>query len=418
MIMRSHLTAFGVGAALSLVAAGALALIAPHFVDSDAEDSEHHVVNISDEGGGSFHFRDDAGKLTAEWRGDFSFAADGRSLTALEDRLEVSAKVDGAEQKAVFKKAGGRIEISAHEDDRALSGVDAQEKAADLLQIFARTSGVNADGRVKAMMAAGGKAAVLAEIGALIGGHAVGAYVGALAEEAKLTDEEIKRLTERVQTLDSDYAKRSALSALLTTQTLSDAAVAAVLAAAKTIDGDHEIRLIVADLAETEMSERNFAAAVALLDEIEGDHEIRLAASALLESDGLADAAAARALDAAAARIEGDHEMRLVIDAASGRIDAEDVAAAAIRAVGQIEGAHERRLAIDLVAGELGPQSAHWAALIDAAGAIDSDHEKRLAIEALRAQAPEDDALRGRLREAASAIASDHERRLALEALE
>ncbi|NWG91543.1 MAG: hypothetical protein HXY21_03410 [Parvularculaceae bacterium] len=417
--MRSHMIAFGVGGGLALVAAGALALIAPKFAERHDGGDGFHIVNITDGGRGSFHLKDDALDVSAEWKGDFSFAADGRSLTALTERLEVASKDQNGERKAVFENRKGAIVARAFKGDRETpAGADADREAGDLLQLFARSSGVNADSRVKAMLTAGGKARVIEEIGALVGGHAVGAYVEALAAEAALDDADVRVLAARVKGLTSDYAKRSALGALLTTQELSEASIAAIIDVAKTIEGDHELRLIVEQLAEKKISERNFAIASRLIDEIEGDHEVRLAVSALLESENLDDADAARALKAAAAKIDGDHELRLALESADERLQDGEVGGAGLAVIAAIEGDHERRLAIEDFADSLEGESPHWIGLAEAAKGVSSDHERRLAVEAIYGAAPQSSDIRAALRQVAETIGSDHERRLALEALD
>lgn len=411
--------AFGVGGGLALIAAGALALIAPKFAEGRDDGDGFHVVNITDGGRGSFHVKDEALDVSAEWEGDFSFAADGRSLTALNEKLEVSSKDASGDRKAVFENRKGAIVARVFKGDReAPAGADADREAADILQLFARSSGVNADSRVKAMLAAGGKERAIEEIGALVGGHAVGAYVEALAADTALDDAEIGVLCSRVKGLTSDYAKRSALAALLTTQDLSEASVAAIIDAAKTIEGDHELRLIVEALAEKKISERNFGIASRLIDEIEGDHEVRLAVSALLESENLSDADAARALKVAAGSIDGDHELRLALESADERLQDADVGTAGLAVIAAIEGDHERRLAIEDFADSLEGASPHWIGLAEAAKGVSGDHERRLAVEAIYGAAPQASEIKTALRQVAATIGSDHERQLALEALE
>lgn len=415
--MRSHMIAFGVGGSLALLAAGALAVIAPKFIGNDDDGEGVHIVNIGDGDRGSFHLKDDKLSISAEWKGDFAFAADGRSLTALKGGLEVKSVESGKTRKAVFENQSGKIVSAVFEnDDKATA--DADRQAADLLQLFARSSGVNAEDRVKAMLAEGGKARVIEEIGQLVGGHAVGAYIESLAGAAPLSDDDISGLAVHVKGLESDYAKRSALAALLTTQSSGEGAIAGIIDAARTIEGDHELRLIVEELADRKISERNFSVATTLIDEIEGDHEIRLALSALLESEHLSNADAARALDVAAASIEGDHELRLALESADERVADAEVGAAGLRAIAAIEGAHERRLAIEEFSSALDGPSPHWLALIDAITGVDSDHERRLALEAVASDAPDSADIRNALKKGAETIGSDHERRLALEALD
>jgi hypothetical protein len=411
--------AFGVGGGLALIAAGALALIAPKIAERGDDGEGYHIVNITDGGRGSFHLKDDALDVSAEWKGDFSFAADGRSLTALKERLEVVTKGASGARKAVFEEKNGAIVARVFKGDRELpAGAEADREAGDLLQLFARSSSVNAESRVKAMLADGGKARVIGEIGALVGGHAVGAYVETLAAATALDDADVRVLVSRVKELKSDYAKRSALAALLTTQELSEASVAEIIAAAKTIEGDHELRLIVEALAEKKISERNFAIAARLIDEIEGDHEVRLAVSALLESENLSNADAARALKVAASSIKGDHELRLALESADERLQDGEVGNAGLAVIAAIEGDHERRLAIEEVAGALEGSSPHWIGLAEAAKDVGSDHEKRLAVEAIHGAAPETSEIDAALKAVTETIGSDHERQLALEALE
>ena len=416
--MRSHLTAFGIGAGLSLLAAGALTLLAPKIIAShDGDGDGVHIINFGDGDRGSFRLKDGEQDLSAEWKGDFKLAADGRSLSALKGAFEVTSKRKGVVRKAMFTRKGETISVSTFVDDREEAAGPQSEKAAgDLLQLFARSSGVGAEDRVKAMMAAGGKAAVIDEIGNLKGSHATGAYVEALAGAADLSPGDIKTLAARIAAIDSDYAKRTAIAALLATQQLDDASIAEILTVARSIEGDHELRLIIEELAEKPMNDANYAIATALIGDIDGDHERRLAIAALLESDGQSDANIARVLKLAAEAIDGDYELRLAIEAAGDRVVGPEAGAAALLAIARIEGGHERRLAIEDVAGEFGGASPHWLALIEATATVDGDFERRLAIEAVKDDAPETDEIRAALRKAAETIGSDHERRLALEA--
>lgn len=416
--MRSHLTAFGVGAGLSLLAAGAFALIAPQVIRAKRGADGDHIVNISHGDSGSFQFKTGDRNISAEWKGDFDFAADGRSLNSLQGRLEVVSKEGGVDWKAVFEPKDGVIAARVFKDDEALdAGEAADRKAADLSQLFARTSGVGAKDRVAALIAAGGKARAIEEISALIGEHAVGAYIEALAEATALSDDDVRAITGRVKGLESDYAKRKALAALLVSQELSDAAIAEIVEAAKSIEGDHELRLIIEELADGDLGGNAFSAATALVAEIDGDHEVRLAVSALLGNAALKAGDAARLLEIAAASIDGDHEMRLVVEEAESRLAEPAVAAAVMTAIGAIESAHEKRHAIEGAAAALDDEGP-WVALIGLTTTVNGDHDRRLAIEALNSEAPETDEIRAALRKAAESIGSDHDRRLALEALE
>ena len=417
--MRSHLTAFGVGAGLSLLAAGLFALIAPKLASSTGDEDGVHIVNIGRGESGTFRIRDGRLDLEATWKGEFAFSADGRSLNALKGELAVVSKTDGVERKAVFKKRDDEIVATVNRDGAEIVAEnDAAQEAADLLQLLSRSSGVNAQSRVKAMLSEGGKERVMTEIGALRGAHATSAYVEELANAASLSQTEVASLLEKLRGLESDYAKRNALSALIRTQKLNEQSVAAALDVAGSIEADHEVRLIVEEISENDLAGRMPSLAVDLIGKIENDHEVRLAIAALLESDRVSGEAAARALALAAERIEGDYELRLAVEAAGDRIKSPPVAAAALRAIEAIEGDHDRRLAIEELAGRIGPEAEFWPAVINAAASVGGDYERRLAIEAVASSAPQREDLRAALQKAAETISSDHERRLAFEAID
>lgn len=416
--MRSHLTAFGLGAGLALLGVGAVVIAGPQFIDVEPSEGVS-ISTVSDGPTGSFQISSDGVKFSAKWRGDFAFKPDGHALQSLDESLEIERREGGKMVRAVFNSGDGAIKATLYHDGKeAPAGADADREAADLLQRFARASGVKAEERVKAIIAEGGKAAALAEIEALTSGHAVASYVEALAATVRLTDADASLLAGRAARLDSDYSKRVALTALLGADSLSAAAVADIVKAADTIEGDHELRLIVEALADNKATAAALNAAPALIARIEGDHETRLALTAMLEADKVAAADAAKALDAAVGKLESDHELRLIVEAAAGKAKAPEIAAAAVRAIEAIEGAHDRRLAIESLADELPEASEQWMALIKLASAIDGDHERRLAIETLAERAPKSDAIAAALKEAAQSIGSDHDRRLALEALE
>jgi hypothetical protein len=417
--MRSLLSAFGLGAGLALLGLGAVIIAGPRFIDVDSDgDAGVMISTIGDQSSGSFQISEGGVRFSAKWRGEFGLSADARALLKLEDHLEVERREGALSSKAVFEKSDSGIKVVLYRDGKAApAGGASDNEAGDLLQRFARASGVNADERLKAIIADGGKAAALAEIETLSSGHAVASYVEALSKIVTLTDADIATLAARVGKLESDYSKRLALSSMLVGAKPGDAALADVIAVAKTIEGDHELRLIVETLAEQKASAANLAAATALIAEIESDHETRLAVTAILESAALSAADAATAIDAAIGKIDSDHELRLIVETAAEKAASPEVAAAATRMIDAIESDHDRRLAIESLADALPAQSGAWPALVNSVKGIDSDHDRRLAIETLAAKAPDSADIADGLKKSAEAIGSDHDRRLALDAL-
>lgn len=416
--MRSHYTAFGVGAGFALLALGAVALFGSHSGGSGANGDGVHIVNFGDGDRGSFRLRDDDLDFDASWTGEFAFAADGRSLTSLDGRLEVTSNVGGVKKNAEFSDKSGVIDTRYEIDDAEQTGEAAATGAADLLQAFARASGVNAQSRIAALLATGGAPAAIDEIEKLTGAHAVGAYVEALAAETTLNSADIIRLAEIVTRIDSDYAKRRAISAMLRAGAHDEAATLALLTIAGTIEGDHELRLLVDEFSQQKFDADGFRIVMALIEQIKDGHEVRLAVGAMLASENIDNAAAARVLDLAAKKIEGDYELRLVVDAAEERLGDDAVAAAAIAALDKIGAAHDRRLAIEGLADALPKSAAVWPALAAATAGIDEDFEKRLAIEAVAEKAPANEECRKALAAAAATIGSDDERKLALETIQ
>lgn len=416
--MRSHLTAIGTGLGLAALAAIALAVAGSgkfEVVDEDGDGaSSLNVVSLGGDDRGTFRFRHEGLDLTAQWKGDFAFAADGRSLTSIDGDLEIEKKQGGVTRRAVYKGAGAAIDVTY-----AVDGKEAPaEGAGELLLEFARRSGVNAEARAKALIAAGGVKAALDEIDAASEGRGAGAYIEAIAREATLSESDLARLIARIAKIDGDYQKRTAIAAILKNQDVSAASSAALLEIARAIDGDHEKRLVIEALAEKEkLGALGGDFAVGLIADIDGDHEIRLATEALLDADSVGSDAAAALVTAALTAMEGDYESRLVVERAAARGD-DAVAAAAISGLAGIEGAHEKRLAIEAIAEKLPDGSAGWPALIAAVEAISGDHDRRLAIEALYDDMPATDDLRARLKAVAEKIGSDHDRRLALDAME
>ncbi|HNR78108.1 MAG TPA: hypothetical protein PKM48_13325, partial [Parvularculaceae bacterium] len=139
--MRSHLTAFGVGAGLSLFAAGLVALVAPKIADSVSDKDGVHVVNFGRGDNGSFHLKENGLNLSVDWKGKFDFAADGRSLSSLRGKVEIVSAEKGDKRKAVFESRGEAVEVRAYRDEKEIGSADeAEAQAADLLQLFARSS--------------------------------------------------------------------------------------------------------------------------------------------------------------------------------------------------------------------------------------------------------------------------------------
>ena len=382
--------------------------------------SIRHVVNGER---GEFRLKDDARTLSARWRGDFDLAATGDGVAALEDMLEIELEEDGAVARAVLEKQSGDsgdIETRYFLDgDEQPAGPATDAAASALVVAFLRASGVKAEARVEALLAAGGPDAVLAEIRDMDNDNAVQRYAVALSKQVEMSDAQVGALAETLQKVESDGEIQQALSAIIENQTVSAALAPLLLDAAKSIEDDHDMRKLLESLAQGPLNAEAADLAIDLYARIEGDYDLRRAAEALLENDALTDAQAARILAAAANRIEGDHDMRLVLSETAPRFS--DTAAfteAWLAGFDAIRSSNDRRLSIEDAAKHDHPAQA-WAALIEGTRAIGSDHDRRLAMQAIAERIDaRDETLAAAYRAAAEGIGSDRDRRLALEALE
>lgn len=384
------------------------------------EKSGFSIININDDSSGNFLVKSDDLDISAKWRGEFEFSADGRAVKRVKGRLEIERVESGKRQRAVFEGDGQSLKTAYFVEDRARA-VDKSSEAdiAELVLAFVRASGVNADERVADLLASGGREAVLAEIDAIVARHAAMRYLVALAEQSELSAPQIDRLAKRIETFDGDHSKRRALETLFERQKLSSPSRARLLRVAEGISGDHDLRLLLEAVASGEMTKEAIETALALLERISSDHDARLAVEALIENEAFTDQDAARLIESALARIGSDHDLRLVVEAASSRIAQSDaVAAAAIGALGEIESDHDCRLALEAVATSISRGSPRWRSLIDAVAHISADHDARLALEAIAGLMPDDASLLAAYRVRANAIGSDHDRASALAAVE
>lgn len=404
------------GIALCALATAVFAGQSTHIEEKDDGVSVIHIVNDDN---GKFVYRSDAVDLTADWNGVFTFSADGTRIETLDGKLDIEEERDGVRRRATFTGDGAVRATRFDIDGRRQPDGAASDAAVEALVLsFVRVSGMRADERVAAMLRDGGTASVIEEIDAIGAGHAAQRYVRALAEQADLSDAELRRLAAMIADFDGDHGKRKAIGALLEYQTITPAALEALLTAAEGIEGDHELRKLLEAAVAGDLSAGGSATAFKLLARISGDHEYRKAAEALLDNKTFADSDAARLMELAPKTIGSNHDLRKLLEHASARVEQSPaVAAAAIDAVRAVGSDDDLRKAIEILASALPANSPHWPALIDAAGAIGSDHELRKAVEILHGAAPGRPEAARAIRELAHSIGSDHEREAALESI-
>ncbi|MGF1544833.1 MAG: hypothetical protein ACFB00_10080 [Parvularculaceae bacterium] len=382
--MRSHFSAAAVGLGLAML------VIVPTFLGLAAvgRDGAALVSFAKEPNAGEFERRREGQKLSAKWRGEFNVAADGRSLTALDGRFEVTRNSDGMEVRLVLKGDGAPDEAEVFVDgDAQPIGPEREALIGDLIQEALRASGLKAGERVAAMLSESGPDRVLDEIDALAGDHAKRAYIEALAEHKALTPAKLEALAAKVKALESDFERRSAIEALIAHASANERAVSTLIASAREVESDFEKREIIVAAARALVGPDDRLAMnddlFALFDALESDFEMRFAAEALFRIDGLTTPSIVRVAQTLASRLDSDFETRLAVEAAARFAGRDDEARDALFAlVDAIDSDFERRQALEALAPFMSSKDDR-AAYERAAANIDSAFERKQALEAL-----------------------------------
>ena len=422
---RSHLTAMGVGFAIAAVVAGALFVA---FAVTDG-DGDQIITQFTDdrEGGdgvGEFVREENDRTVKARWRGEFSLSADGRSVERLDGELKISEKDKGENREVVFEGDGattrlvsakaGKTDVSPGDDRDALAG--------DLVLLFARLSGADAEKRVASLLSVGGVESVLAEIDELQSSYAMRRYMKALLQQAPLSDDDVINLSTRIASLESDYDQRTAIVEIFKKMAAPPDAAIQLLQTTSKMESDYEKRQVLDELSDaynnsalpTEVAQN----VIAVVRGFDSDYEARLSAEALLKSNALKPVDAADLLAMTVEGLESDYETRLLIELASARLDEAPMADVIIEALSEIKGDYELRLVTENVADRLPKESPFWSALLANVGNVSSDRERRLALESVAARMPRAPETVAQYRALASEIDADAERRRALAAIE
>jgi beta-lactamase regulating signal transducer with metallopeptidase domain len=356
------------------------------------------VVQVSD-GANRYRVEIDGKIAFNERENDVESLSDGGTARFEETRAGKTLRLDVASR-------GGKLERRYFVDgDEQPASVETKAWMAKLIPTVIRESAIGAETRVRRLREKGGAGAVLDEIARIQSSYARGVYVRELAASGKLSSDEMTRALKLVATIDSDYEKRNALSALVNLQPLDAGQQKLVLAEARSIGSDYErVELLVGLLPQLAKSEGVRAAWLDAASGISSDYEHRRALSALLSS-GVADDATLKAVVDAAATIGSDYERRsLLTDAAQRTTDAERFASAYGAAAAKIGSDYERREALMALVRAKGFGKAASRAVLDAAADIGSDYECRELLVALAERMPHDADLVARYREVAGRL--------------
>lgn len=198
--------------------------------------------------------------LKATLRGDVEFSADEREVRRLgpgayleiSERLGNGSRPDARRRLEVRPGAGGEPEYSWFVDRRQ---AELDDRARDWLQAalprLFRVTGLDAGGRVGRLLAAGGLAAVLAEIAEIPDDHVQAIYFQQARSQAQMTPGEIAAWVRAAgETIGSDFELGRTLTAWIDGGSLAPEIFAAVLEAARTIGSDFELAALLIEAVE------------------------------------------------------------------------------------------------------------------------------------------------------------------------
>lgn len=390
--------------------------------------AEHHVHVSADHSlGGSKHeltiveINDNVHGYKAQINGKITFSdseddiaglSDGGSASFSETRL-------GRTQRIELTSRGGKLERRYFVNDQETPFDPAAQKwIATLVPTVIRETAIDAEGRVKRIHAKGGADAVLDEIGRIESGWSRGVYLRNLAAIGKFTPAQMTRALGLIDGIDSDYEKRTALSAITKGQPLDAAQQKLVLAQAEKIDSDYERAELLTEMLPGLVSAPDVRAAwLKAADGIDSDYEHRRTLSAFLE-DGKADDATLAVVIGAAHTIDSDYERRVLLTAAVKQArNADQLAEAYAGAMSGIGSDYEQRESLLALIQARGFGKAGATTVLDAAARIGSDYECREVLIALARVMPNDADLIARYRSVARRL-SDYERGEAERALD
>lgn len=353
-------------------------------------------------------------RLDVDLRGDVDFTADNRGVARLgpEASLRIRERLAGERRRLdVERGADGKPEytwfvgsLPKEYDDEARAWL------AEVLPRIYRSTGLDADGRVRQLLAAGGLDAAMAEMKEISSDNVRGAYLRGLI--AQTTDEgELVRIVdyarrelssdhERARTLavldpsrltsaevrdvwvlalrsiDSDWQLRRALSSVVESGDVGVDVLEAVLEAARTVSSDHDQGELLKTLAravpdDLELPPSFFQA----LESIGSDHVQKQTLSVALERPGLTEEEAGRLL-ATAREISGDYELaELLASFARAAPRAWKLPDSFFQVFRRIDGASAKRRVLEAVIDhrDLEPELA--ADLVEGARTLTSDSE-------------------------------------------
>lgn len=271
---------------------------------------------------------------------------------------------------------------------------DAEAKAwlATAIPDVYRASGLQAEARAKRILARGGAAALLDEIGLLKNDFVRAAYLGQFFAQAQPDQAQMAKAYALMRDIGSDFEKRRALDTALARPTLEPDHQLALLSIAATIDSDFErAEWLIEAAGKLPVNAASAAEWSRALRGLDSDFERKRALVAVIEDGAPRVEAAALALQSMQG-MDSDFEQRSVLEAAAKTgiaLQDKDYLAA----VETMASDFERREALVALIRSTTPDLARSQKILRSVRGMSSDFERSEVLKALASAMPNDVAL-------------------------
>ncbi len=245
------------------------------------------IESQNEDGSYSISMRDGRDRLKVKSRGKVEFE-DDRRVERLEvgARFKVEERLDGIEHRLVVTpKADGSPDYSYRVDGQARDFDTEAETwlAGVLLRVF-RSTGVDAERRVRSLFDQSGVEGVLEEVSFISSDSVIASYLGHLlalaTESSDLTSDDLSNILKKArQQVDSDYHLAQLLESVPAGRLEEPQVLESFVAAARALESDYHLRQLLGSVldrlyADPQPSPSTLDSLLAAAREIESDHEV------------------------------------------------------------------------------------------------------------------------------------------------
>jgi len=320
---------------------------------------------------------------SAEWQGDLVFDySNGVSIVAISNdgQFDYRTLNSNPQRRIQFVADGSELLSNYWLDGKDTSlDADGREWLQSILVQLLRSTGIDAEARVTAMLEQAGADQLIAELAYIDSDHVNRLYNQFMLANSQLDEDQIHRLLQTDKSVSSDLEMRLILTSLIQTQILSVANQPLYLALAETISSDLELRILLATAAEhADPSPGFIQQLIQATSTISSDLEQRLALSQIVDNATMNEDSW-RTLHKVAEFVSSDLELRLLLGEMAKRADQNEQSTwYLIDSSDSISSDLEHRLALTTIAEHGVMSDENWTEAFRVSQNISSDLEARL----------------------------------------